>query len=159
MDIVVGVSDMRVSNATQSVLVTYSLGSCIGIVIYDELAGVGGLLHFMLPESSLAQAKAQKHPFMFANTGIPLLFREAYKLGARKQRMRVIVVGGAQTLDQKGFFNIGKKNFTAVKQIFLENNIRIDFHEIGGTFNRTIKLFVKNGKVLLRTSGTGERAV
>ncbi len=159
MDTIVGVSDMRVSNAIESVLATYSLGSCIGIAIHDKIARVGGLLHFMLPDSSLDREKARNHPFMFADTGIPLLFREAYKLGARKQRMRIIVVGGAQTLDQKGFFNIGKKNLMVVKQIFLKNNIRVDFQEIGGTSNRTIKLFVESGEVLLRTSGVGERPI
>ncbi len=85
-------------------------GSCIGIAIHDKVAKVGGLLHFMLPESSLAPTKAQTHPYMFADAGIPLLFREAYKLGAQKQHLRVVVVGGSQTLDPKGFFNIGQKN-------------------------------------------------
>ena len=113
----------------------------------------------MLPESSLDQAKAQKNPFMFADTGIPLLFKEAYKLGAKKQRMRVIVVGGSQVLDQKGFFNIGKRNCMAVRKMFWKNNVMIDFEEVGGFSHRTIKLVVKSGQVLLRTSGTGEREI
>jgi len=120
VNIVVGVSDMKVSNDPDSVIVTYSLGSCIGIAIYDPTAGVGGILHYMLPESSLDSVKAQKNPYMFADTGIPALFKSAYKLGGKKQRMKVIVVGGAHVLDQKGFFDIGKRNHMAVKKDVLE---------------------------------------
>jgi len=159
MNITVGVSDMKVSDVMESVLTTYSLGSCIGIAIYDKIARVGGLLHYMLPDSSIDQDKAQKNPFMFADSGIPLLFKEAYKLGAKKHRMRVIVVGGAQTLDQKGFFNIGNRNYMAVRQMFWKNNVMVDFEEIGGFSNRTIKLAVKTGQVLLKTSGVGEREI
>ncbi len=101
MNIVVGVSDMKVSNDSKSTLITYSLGSCIGITIYDPVVKVGGILHFMLPESSLDRAKAEKNPYMFADTGIPALFKAAYELGAKKQRMKVTVAGGSQVLDQK----------------------------------------------------------
>ena len=101
MKVIVGISDMKVSNDPNATLVTYSLGSCIGISIYDPVVKVGGLLHYMLPESSIDGAKAEKNPYMFADTGIPNLFKESYRFGAKKQRMRVIVAGGAQILDQK----------------------------------------------------------
>lgn len=153
MNIIVGVSDMKVSNDPDSVLITYSLGSCIGISIYDSVARVGGLLHFMLPESKLDESKARNNPFMFADTGIPALFKAAYKLGALKQRMKVVVVGGAQVLDQKGFFNIGKRNHMAVRKIFWKNKVMTDYEEVGGNVNRTIKLLVRDGEVWLKTSG------
>ena len=109
MNIIVGVSDMKISGDAESQIVTYSLGSCIGVAVHDPVARVGGILHFMLPESGLDPAKARKNPYMFADTGIPSLFKSAYKLGAKKQRMKVIVVGGGQVLDLQGFFNIGKR--------------------------------------------------
>ncbi|MFP4036903.1 MAG: chemotaxis protein CheD, partial [Desulfobacteraceae bacterium] len=80
MIITVGVADMKVSSDPEVVLVTYSLGSCIGVAIHDAQAGVGGILHFMLPESSLDPEKSKKKPYMFADTGIAPLFRQAYKL-------------------------------------------------------------------------------
>ena len=153
MNIIVGVSDMKVSSNPDSVLITYSLGSCIGISIYDSVARVGGLLHFMLPESKLDEAKARKNPFMFADTGIPALFEAAYKRGAVKQRMKVVVVGGAQVLDQKGFLNIGKRNHMAVRKIFWKNKVMTDYEEVGGNVNRTIKLHIRDGEVWLKTSG------
>jgi len=159
VNIVVGVSDMKVSNDPDSVLVTYSLGSCIGVSIYDQVARIGGLLHFMLPESSLDPKKAEKNPFMFADTGIPALFKAAYALGAAKQRMKVVVVGGAQVLDQQGFFNIGKRNHMAVRKIFWKNNVMVNYEDVGGNSNRTIRLMIRDGKTLLKVSGQGETAL
>ncbi|MBL8223671.1 MAG: chemotaxis protein CheD, partial [Bryobacterales bacterium] len=72
---------------------TYALGSCIGLMVYDPVVRIGGLLHFMLPESSISPLKAVRNPFLFADTGIPLLFRAAYRLGAEKDRMTVCAVG------------------------------------------------------------------
>jgi chemotaxis protein CheD len=147
---------MKTSNSPDSTLVTYSLGSCIGVAVYDPVAKVGGLLHYMLPESSLDGEKAKKNPFMFADTGIPLLFKTTYKLGAVKQRMRVVVVGGAQVLDQKGFFNIGKRNQMAIRKIFWKNKVMIDYEDVGGNVNRTIRLQVANGEMMLKVSGQEE---
>lgn len=148
---------MKVSDDMEALLVTYSLGSCIGVAIYDAVARVGGLLHYMLPESSLDPEKAKKNPCMFADTGIPALFKAAYKLGAKKQRLKVIVVGGSQILDQKGFFNIGKRNETAVRKMFHRNNVIVDYTDVGGVVNRTIKLAVDNGDIWLKVSGKGEK--
>jgi chemotaxis protein CheD len=113
----------------------------------------------MLPESNLDPVKAQKNPYMFADTGVPFLFKNAYKLGAKKQRMKVIVAGGAQVLDQKGFFNIGKRNYMAVRKLFWKNNVMIDYEDVGGSSNRTLKLAVKNGQAWLKVSGQDEREI
>ena len=156
MNIVVGVSDMKVSNDPKVMIITYSLGSCIGIAVHDPVAKVGGILHFMLPESSLDPPKAKKNPYMFCDTGIPILFKSAYELGAKKPRMKVIVVGGSQVLDQKGFFNIGKRNHMAARKMFWKNNVMIDLEDVGGNSNRTLKLAIKSGKAWLKISGIGE---
>jgi chemotaxis protein CheD len=89
---------MKVTNQPNEVLVTHALGSCIGVAIYDPVAKVGGILHYMLPESSLDPVKAQENPHMFADTGLPSLFRECYRLGATKARLQVKVAGGSQVL-------------------------------------------------------------
>lgn len=159
MDVIVGVGDMKVSDKADAVLVTYSLGSCLGVCIYDSVSRVGGLLHYMLPESSIDEAKARQAPFMFGDTGIPLLFKETYRLGAVKNRLRVIVAGGAGILDQKGFFNIGKRNYTLLRKLFWKNNVMIDFEDVGGNVNRTLKLEVANGTTWLKTSSNGIRRI
>ena len=156
MNIIVGVSDMKVSNRPGSTLVTYSLGSCIGIAIYDPVVKVGGMLHFMLPDSNLDPEKASRNPFMFADTGIPKLFKTTYQLGAQKQRMKVVVVGGAQVSNGSDYFNIGKRNYLAVRKIFWRNNVMVNYRSVGGTENRTLRLDISDGRTWLRESGSGE---
>ena len=153
---IVGVADMKVSNNPADSIMTYSLGSCIGLVVYDTYAKVGGILHYMLPESNIDKSKAQKNPYMFADTGIPRLFKGAYKFDAKKNRMKICVFGGAQILDQKGFFNIGKRNYMALKKMFFKNKVIIDTEQVGGEVNRTIRLEIKTGDIFVKTSGSKE---
>ena len=155
--IVVGIGDCQVSRDPESTIVTYALGSCIGLMIHDPVAGVGGLLHFMLPESSLDPAKAEKNPFMFADTGIPSLFRSAYQLGADKRRLVVSVAGGAQMMDPQGAFNIGKRNVLAVRKILWKAGVMVQAEEVGGMTSRTIRLEINTGKVLMRGAGKPEQ--
>jgi chemotaxis protein CheD len=150
----VGVGDCKVSAGADSVLTTYALGSCIAVAIYDPVASVGGLLHFMLPESSLNREKAQENPFMFADTGVPLLFHAAYDLGAEKRRMVVHVAGGAQVVDVKGVFDIGKRNQLALRKILWKAGVMIRAEQIGGTESRTVKLDVATGRFWIRRPGT-----
>jgi len=147
---IIGVGDVAVSKDVGCELVTYSLGSCIGVVIHDTVAKVGGLLHLMLPESSLNLERAQKQPAVFADTGLPILFRTAYQLGAKKGRLRVVVVGGSQVMDTSGHFNIGKRNYAAVRKIFWRNNVLVAAEEVGGNVNRTVGLDVGTGRVWIK---------
>ncbi len=156
---IVGVADMKVSNDQKDSIVTYSLGSCIGLVIYDPFAKVGGILHYMLPDSTIDKAKAKANPNMFADTAIPTLFKESYKFGAKKQRMNIYVAGGAEILDQKGFFNIGKRNYMALKKMFFKNNVLINKQNVGGNVNRTIRLEIATGDIYVKTSGSTEEKV
>ena len=156
MKIIVGVSDMKTSNDSATSLITYSLGSCIGVSIYDPVVKAGGILHYMLPESSLDENKAKKNPYMFADTGIPRLFKATYELGAKKQRMKIVIAGGAQVLDQKGFFNIGKRNHMALRKLFFKNNVIIHHEEVGGNCNRTVRLDIGTGETFIKISGKGE---
>lgn len=153
---IVGVADMKVSNNLDDSIVTYSLGSCIGLVIYDPIVKVGGILHYMLPDSTIDKNKAKANPYMFADTAIPRLFKTSYQLGAKKQRIKVYIAGGAEILDQNGFFNIGKRNYMALKKMFFKNNVLINKQDVGGNVNRTVRLEVATGDIYVKTSGSSE---
>lgn len=153
MEIMVGISDMKVSNNPDDVLITYSLGSCIGVTIWDPEVRTGGLLHYLLPDSNLNKEKAKKNPFIFSDSGVPLLFREAYKFGARKKRMIVKVAGGAHVLDNNDFFDIGKRNVLALRKIFWRNNVIVAGSDIGGTISRTIFFNINTGVTLVKMPG------
>ncbi|MBN1546249.1 MAG: chemotaxis protein CheD [Syntrophaceae bacterium] len=151
-DVIVGISDLKVSNNPGDVLVTFALGSCIAVAIYDPVVKAGGLLHYMLPDSTLDLKKAQQQPGMFADTGVPLLFKSCYRLGAEKKRMIVKVAGGASILDDTNFFRIGQKNITALRKIFWKNNVMIEAEDTGSNYNRTVRLDLSNGKFLVKSS-------
>jgi chemotaxis protein CheD len=152
--LVVGIGDCLVSDDPESVLVTYALGSCIAVLIYDPVTNVGGLLHYMLPESSLDENKARERPYMFADTGIPLLFQSAYRLGAVKSRLDVAVLGGAQVMDTSETFNIGKRNHLALRKIFWKAGVLVRHEDVGGTLSRTVRLEIASGRVVLRHGQT-----
>lgn len=151
--LVIGVADMKLSSHAEDVLVTHALGSCIGVTIYDPVAVVGGILHFMLPDASANPQRAQENPWMFGSVAIPMFFKKAYELGAVKQRIIVKVAGGAQFLDDKEFFAIGKRNHTMMRKIFWQNGILIKSEQVGGTISRTLFLEMGTGRVWVSTAG------
>src|SRR5580704_6292037 len=102
--IVVGITDCQTSKDRASTLVTYALGSCVGIAVFDPSSSVGGLLHVLLPESSLDAVKAAKNPSMFADTGGAHLLSRCREMGASKARLRVWLAGGSAVMDTKGVF-------------------------------------------------------
>jgi chemotaxis protein CheD len=158
MKMVVGLADCRISNDVNDVLVTYALGSCIAVAIHDPVAKVGGLLHFMLPDSSSSALQCGKSPYMFADSGISMLFREAYQKGAEKRRLRVHVAGGAQVMDPNGIFNIGKRNCVAMRKVFWKAGILVSGEETGGDTARTVRLVVDSGRFYVRSpDGSAER--
>lgn len=154
--VIVGVADCKIGNQPEDTLVTYALGSCIAVVLYDPVARVGGMLHLMLPDSSLDQSKAERNPYMFADTGIPLLFRSAYGQGAEKKRLNVWLAGGAQVVEST-MFDIGKRNYLAARKILWKAGVLVQAEATGGTTSRTIRLELETGNLWLRGAGEPER--
>lgn len=151
--IVVGMADCQIAAEPHQVLVTYALGSCVGLTMHDPVAGVGGLLHLMLPDSTLDPSRSRENPFMFADTGIPLLLRNICAQGAVKSRLVVCAVGAAQILDAQGVFEIGKRNYQATRRILWKNGILLQSEAVGGVDFRTVTLEVATGRLTLRESG------
>jgi len=151
--ITVGIADLSVTNNPSVILTTYSLGSCLGVTLHDPVACVGGMLHLMLPDSSINKEKARSKPAMFADSGVPMLIDHALKLGASLDRMRVCVAGGSQIMDAQGFFNIGKRNYIALVMLLSNRGLEIDVEDIGGSGNRTMSMRLSDGQVKLKISG------
>lgn len=149
--VVIGVGDMAVSNNAQVTLSTYALGSCIGVVGYDPVAKVGGILHMMLPDSTISPDKALLQPAMFADTGLPLFFRSLGGMKVERARLRLFVTGGACILTSHDSFKIGERNTKATLAFFAANGFRARQVVTGGTTNRTIHLQVGDGELTLKT--------
>ncbi len=158
MDIRVGVGDMKISDDSTATIVTHSLGSCIGLVVYDPVAKVGGMLHYMLPDSTKS-TKGKERPLMFADTGIPLLFKSCYNLGARKGRMVVKAAGGSQIMAASEKFEIGKRNHAALRKILFRNNVMIRGEDVGGSVSRTMRLNIAKGEVSVKIAGGDDKVL
>ncbi|MBM3853180.1 MAG: chemotaxis protein CheD [Verrucomicrobia bacterium] len=155
--VVVGVGDMSVSNNASLTLSTYALGSCVGVVAYDPAVRAGGLLHLMLPESRLSPEKAARQPAMFADTGLPLLFRALAGLRADRARLRIFVAGGANVLGSGvDNFKIGERNIRATASYLSQVGLSVVRSDVGGTINRTLHLDVGTGEIKMKTPTANE---
>lgn len=152
---VVGIAEKIVSRDPEDLLITYALGSCLGICIYDPEARVGGLLHVMLPSSSVDTERAKTNPDRFVDTGVPALFKEAYKQGAKKERIVVKVAGGASiaTNGAQDSFQIGKRNFIALKKLLWKNGVMLESQDVGGNVSRTVSLHMGDGEIVVKSQG------
>lgn len=146
---------MKVSQKRGDKIVTHALGSCLGVVVYDPVPCVGGLLHVMLPLSTINPEKAERNPFMFVDTGFPKLLIECLKSGAQKQRLEIKVAGGANSHDrgENDLFQIGKRNLIILRKLLWKNGLLLKSYDVGGINSRTMSLEIGTGKVTIMSSG------
>lgn len=150
---VVGVGDLAVSNDPMGALVTFSLGSCIAVAIYDPVARVGGLLLAMLPDAGHAAESPDFNPCKYVNSGLPLLFKACYKLGAQKHRLRVRLAGCSSVLDNSNYFNIGKRNYAEARKNLWKNNVLIEAECCDANESITLVMKIDSGDVILKIRG------
>lgn len=151
--IIINVSDAKVSGNPSDMLVTYSLGSCIGVCLYDPATHVGGMLHYQLPNSKMDPERAKAQPFMFADTGMSVLVEKLVSMGAKKKRMQVRIAGGASMDTGPKGFDIGKRNHLAFRKIMWKNGMFVDSEDVGGFSPRNVYMDVADGSVTVRSNG------
>ena len=151
--ITIDISDAKVSSDPADVLVTYSLGSCIGVCLYDPATRIGGMLHYQLPSSKMDTERARRNPFMFADTGMALLLKKLITMGASKKRMDVRLAGGAAMATGPQGFDIGKRNYLAIRKVLWSNGMFINAEDVGGNSARNLYLSMEEGLVTVRSNG------
>lgn len=153
MDQVVGISEMVISKNVTDVLVTYSLGSCLGLTLYDPVTKLGGMIHCLLPMSKLDPEQAKTTPAMFADTGLTQLMASMLKRGADKSRLVVKAAGCGAPMDRTDQFKIGSRNHAVMRKLMWKNNMLIQGEATGGTKPRTLKLEIATGQVTVTSPG------
>lgn len=151
--LIVHVSDAKVSRTAEDMLITYSLGSCIGVCLYDPQVQVGGMLHYQLPDSRIDPTKAQAKPFMFADSGVELLVNKLIAMGAQPKRLQVKIAGGATMKGCPQGFDIGKRNHLAIRKLAWKQRLFITAEDIGGSSPRNLYLHLANGCVTVKCNG------
>lgn len=145
---VIGIGEIAVSRSPGETIATHAVGSCIAVCVFDPVSGVAGMLHFLLPDSSINLERAARHPAVFADTGIPLLFQTAYEHGLVKSRAIVKLVGGAEMPQTPGgWFNTGRRNLLAARGLLWRNGVFVIAEDVGGTDARTVHMSVGDGRL------------
>lgn len=155
-DLKVGIGDMKFTRGSGQII-TYALGSCIGITLYDPFLKLGGLLHIMLPSRT---DPSDPKIYKYADSGLREMIRKLSAFGMVKSRTVVKIAGGAKMFEIRGnadFGNIGQRNAVMVKQILKQEGFRIAAEDTGGSYARTMLINIANGDVIIRTAGKAEK--
>ena len=155
----VGMADYKVGTAP-STLISYGLGSCIGLSLYDPKAQVGGLLHYMLPDSK--QARPTDTPAKFIDTGFPLMLADVLRLGAVKSRLVAKIAGGAQMFafsNSTSVMRVGERNAQAAKELLAQPGIRLIAEDTGLNYGRTVSIDLNNGVYTVKTVSKGDKTI
>lgn len=151
--IVVGIAECRVADVHGQTLATFALGSCIALAVHDPVAGVGGLLHYMLPDSSIDPGRSRLNPCMFADTAIPALLEALAERGAARHRVIAHAAGGARMLEDSKVFDIGRRNYEALQRELADAGIRLQRVAVGGATSRNLRLEIGTGRIWLWEGG------
>ena len=155
----VGMADYKVGKAPATVI-SYGLGSCIGISLYDPQTKIGGLLHIMLPDST--QARASDNPAKFADTGLPLMLKDVLAQGASRARLEAKIAGGAQMFafaNATDIMRVGARNAEAAKKMLKDLGIKLVAEDTGGTYGRTVSINLEDGVHIVKTINKGEKRI
>ena len=150
MEIIVPMSQMNASSLREDELLTYSLGSCLGITMHDRVLNIGGLIHCMLPDSGIHPQKAQQNPCMFVDTGTQALLDLMIEKGCLKKHLVIKAAGGACMMSDSDAFRIGQRNHESLLKFLETNDLSLAAENVGGNSSRTVRLKISTGKVCVK---------
>lgn len=154
----VGMADLVVAKHPAT-LMTLGLGSCVGLVIYDQSSRTAGMVHIMLPDSR--EAKNIPKPGKFSDTAIPLLLDELDKLGVHRAQLRAKMAGGAQMFTMPGkdcaLFAVGARNVEATTKFLAAAGVKLVASDTGGNKGRSVEFHTETLKFIVKTLGSGTK--
>ena len=159
MEIKVGMADMNVCSAPDSII-TLGLGSCIGVVLWDKEKKVCGMVHVMLPDSTIISQNTNRAKF--ADTGIQDLLSKVIAMGAKKERIVAKIAGGAQMFSvntKSPSLRVGERNAAAVKSMLSQLNIKLIAEDCGGNYGRTVLFYPETGEYVIKAIGREVKSI
>ena len=151
--ITIGIADMKMAKG-QGMLVTYALGSCIGICLYDPAIKLGALVHIMLPVNMETN---RTNTMKYADTGIRETLKQMESMGARRGRITAKIAGGAKMFETGASLgNIGQRNIESVRMNLKKEGVRLLKEDVGGSGARTLLFDVESGLGCVRSYGRPE---
>ena len=153
--LVVGIADMKMASR-EGMLITYALGSCIGLCLYDPVLRLAALVHVMLP---LNMETGRKSPLKYADSGIRETLKQMEARGAKRSRITAKIAGGARMFDVPGngsLGNIGQRNIESVHMTLKREGIKLLKEDVGGSVARTLLFDASTGQACVRSYGKPE---
>jgi chemotaxis protein CheD len=154
--------EAKVTGRATEVLVVHGLGSCIALCLRDPAARVSGMAHVVLPRVSAAAAAAPVPPALpakFGDLAVPHLLGLMEREGARRERLKIAIVGGASVLRGADRLDIGRENTIAVLTALNDAGLTLADHDIGGSLGRVCRLYAADGRLVVCAIGSGERVL
>lgn len=156
--VIIGMAELGVVKAPQHIA-TLGLGSCVGVVLYDKINKIGGMVHIVMPDSGkrpdVLRAK-------FADTGVEELLRQMLKAGANRRGIVAKLAGGAHMfggIGRSDALKVGERNAYNSKIAVLKLKIPILAEDLGGNYGRTIELDPDDGMLMVKTVGKGIKVI
>lgn len=149
----VGMADWNTCKAPDGIT-TVGLGSCVGVVLYDSILKIAGMVHVMLPDSTVSSNNNNRAKF--ANTGIIMLLEEMEKMGVKRRNLTAKIAGGAQMFafsSNSDMLRIGDKNVEATKEELQKLGIPLIAEDTGLNYGRTIEFYPETGELLIKSVG------
>ncbi|MCQ4636936.1 chemotaxis protein CheD [Anaerovorax odorimutans] len=147
--ITVGLAEGKIAEENQF-LISYALGSCVGVCLYDKERKIAGMAHIILPGKM--ESRDQTNPYKFADEGVKALIRDMKRHGAKESQLIAKIAGGAKMFSVPGWeWEIGERNIKAVKKALSERAIRIAAEDTGKNYGRTISFFADDGRLEVKS--------
>lgn len=158
-NLIIGIADMKIGTESD-MLITYALGSCVGIMLYDKIKKMGALIHVLLPDST--SSTKISNPYKFADLGIAKAVTELEKKGVLRGNLKAKIAGGAQmfkTSNTSSNLNIGERNISATKSALLKLKIPIIAQDVGLDYGRTVKFNLQDGTVMIKSIKSADKVI
>ena len=155
----VGMADLKVAKAPDT-LTTLGLGSCIGLTLYDPVKKVGGLVHYMLPDST--KVKDNTNIAKLGDTGMRELLKQILAIGANQRRLVSKIAGGACMFETSGLSsigNVGARNAEQAKLVLKQLGIPLVAEDTGLNYGRTVELDCNTGDFLIKSVGKSSKVI
>ena len=127
------------------------LGSCVSACIRDNVSGIGGMNHFMLPDGAASDKDSPVSESMrYGTYAMEVLINQLLRNGARRENLEAKIFGGGNVLKSFTTMNVGDRNAMFVKKFLKEERIRVTGEDLLDIYPRKVYYFPKTGKVLVK---------
>ena len=156
--VVIGISDMNVVKGGDSII-TYALGSCVGVALYDKTRGIAGLAHVLMPSSKDVR-DGNINTMKYVDTAVPELLKRMERAGSLSHSLIAKIAGGAQMFAMSGSqFNIGERNVAMAKEALQKLRIPIVAQDVGSNYGRTVEIFSDTGIYRIKAIAKGVKDI